>query len=345
MRKYTKNGKTIKFLYNKILFLLLVLNIPAFAQSTVSYYSARLYIAYNVEPDELYIDGVKVDINKKNIYGVDTGEHTIEANRSCYYPIKITIKVKKGYTQPVRLKFKHLITEEYKKYKKNLWMNYSFSTITTIPAFFYESGSTTLLPISLLGFTGQALWQIKQKSKFDACDRTYKGGQLDISSFGIYFGINSRVTPEITAEFEEKYQEIVGESYYTVDILQWFKKRVIVSPNDTPLSSYSIMLGLQKRFGQNFYLNLYSNIYPKFTVRSEYYVKTNFYLPYKEAPEIIDLNYTFFIFGLDAEYSFYKSKNNYWNLLLGGFSGNTISEKAVFDINYILLDYYGMSSL
>jgi len=111
-------------LFKIIILVFLFLNISSFAQNIVSYYTGRLYIGYDIEPDEVFIDSVKVDLSKQNVYGVDTGYHIIEASRSCYYPIQLSVSVKQGHTYPVHLQFKHITTPEYKIFVQNNVLNY-----------------------------------------------------------------------------------------------------------------------------------------------------------------------------------------------------------------------------
>jgi len=198
---------------------------------------------------------------------------------------------------------------------------------------------TTLLPIGLIGLTGQILWHINQSSKFNHCNRNYIAPVITRNSYSIFLGINSKVSGEFSAEISEEFKEVYATPVL-VGVHRFLKKRIVVSPNDDPLSSYSIMLGVQKKFAQNFYITAFTNIFPNFTIRRELFDEYSWSNDFSTPTITLNKRYLFINIGLDAEYNLYNGLNNSWSLLAGFFQSNTISDDVTFDVMHPSLGYF-----
>lgn len=315
-------------------------NLSLSAQDTSQTIKGKLYIGFNKEPDSLYLDGSKVSLSPNNILEVDTGFHKIDAYLTCFNTISKTINVKKHRIHPVRLKFKHLTTPEYDSYKFIRLSNYTARLLTIGASSLFEGGISTLLPIGIIGLTGQIFWQMNQSSYFNHCSGEYNNPRLKKSANKLFFGINSRFSSEYSIELNDSFNESYQTPYAIVGVKRYLKKKIIISPNDAHLSSYSLFMSYQRQFYQNYHIALHTNIFPNFITRAELYDEHSLNCEFKNPNQTLDRKDIFFIIGLDLDYKIYDSLNYSLYFSVGGFLSNTISENIALEVMHPSLNYF-----
>ncbi|MBN2423434.1 MAG: hypothetical protein JXR46_00975 [Calditrichaceae bacterium] len=310
------------------------------AQDVINPESGKIYFGINKEPDSLFIDSSKVSLSTKNIVEISPGFYKVKAYLSCYQNIEQIVEVKNRRVSPVRLKFKHLTTNEYNIFKRIRVQNYLTSGILIGISPFQKNGIVLLLPIGLIGLTGQFIWQSKQSSYFNHCNREYTNPNLKSSQNNLFFGINSRIGSEIGFENRDSYVKTVITPSTPVRIERYLKQVIIIAPNDDPLSSAGFTFGFQRKLKQNFHFTIYTNIYPCLIIREIIYDENNINADFDNPRKITDLKNSLFIFGADINYKLADHQNFILYFSLGGMISNTITAKIEQEVIHLSLHYF-----
>ncbi len=322
--------------------LLIVFSFAHLLYAQDSTYSARgkIIYGYNHIPDSIRIDGVNVMSDSGNTVEIQAGIHKLEAYRNCFCKISKTIEVKRNRIHPVRLKFKHLTTPEYDHYKIIRMGNY-FSSLSVIGASaLYQKGLTTLLPIGILGLTMQTAWQINQSSRFNHCSGAYRSVKRKKTTSVFKFGINSRMSPEVSVELNTIYDKTFETANTPVGIRRYLKKKVIIAPNDRPLSSYNIFLSYQRQLAENYIASLYTQIFPGFVTRAQLYDNATSDEKFTRPSQTTDDETLFMLIGMNLEYLLFRSLDYSLSFSLGGVVSNTISRTVQFEVRHPSMNYF-----
>ena len=302
------------------------------AQDIINPEMGKIYFGYNKEPDSLLIDGTKVTLSHKKLVEVSPGIHVVKAYLSCYKTIEQTTEVKNRRVRPLRLKFKHLTTDDYDIYKNIRLLNYVTSLALVSISPLYEAGIVSLMPIGLFGLTGQIFWQMKQSSYFNHCDGKYYNPYLKKWSNKLIFGINSKIGSEYSLEKSDFFSKTYQTSYTRVRIERYLKKRITINPSDKYLSSYSVFLAYQRKFGENSNISVHTNFYPNFIYRAELFDIPSSAYDFGDPKQSKDYESFLLLMGLDFDYKMIERQNYTLYLSIGGFMTNTISKKMKFEV-------------
>lgn len=329
----------MKYFFLFIMISMLFLNVSLYSQDT-TFTDAKIYIGYNEIPDSLYLNGKIFKIPRDHLIQLNAGEYDLKAYLSCHETISKTIVVRPQSVFSVRLKFKHLMTPEYTAYKRSNIGSYTISLLTIAPGFFYERGMTSLLPIGMAGLAGQFLWDRHQNSYFEPCNRNYSNPDLSNNSNKIFLGIGSGFGGEHTVEIFDLFDEVYDTPNARIGVKRYLKKKIIVSPDDFPLSSYNILLSYQRDISNDYSISLRANIFPDFVTKIELYDENSPNSDYTNLTQTKLFHNLFYLVSIDFGYKIYQGLNNSWMISLGGFMSNTISENTALEVVHPSLDYF-----
>ncbi len=300
----------------------------------------RIYIGYNEKPDSILVDGSKVILPPKNTLEIQEGPHIIKAYLSCYKTIEDTIEVKRGRLGLVRLKFERFTTSEYNSYKNIRLQSYLTSLPIVLISPFLEGGYSTLMPIGLIGLTGQVIWQLKQGSYFNHCNGEYFGPNLKTSMNNFFFGIVTRVGNEFKLDYRDSFIKTYETPNTPIGIERYLKQEIVIAPNDDPLSSWGFSFAYQKELNRKYHFSFQMDIYPYLTTRAVLYDENNIFADFITPRKKADRKNVFVIFGANLDYKFVDRQNFIMYFSFGAIKSNTISEKIGLEVMHPDIAYF-----
>lgn len=339
------NREVLLSVIRNLIVLFILVNIVATAenlnaQDIIEPEMGKIYFGYNKEPDSLLIDGTKITLSHKKLVEVSTGIHVVKAYLSCYKTIEQTTEVKNRRARPLRLKFKHLTTDDYDIYKNIRLQNYLSSLALVGISPLYAGGIVSLMPISLIGLTGQVMWQLKQSSYFNHCNGEYTNPNLGSSQNNFFFGIDTRIGGEFSLEHRNSFIKTFETPNTLVGIERYLKQEIIIAPNDDPMSSMGLTFGYQRQLNQKYHVSIHTNIYPYFVIKAVLYDENNINADFKNPSKISDRKNFFVILGADVDYRLVNRQNFILYFSFGGLISNTLSEKIGLEVIHPEMHYF-----